>query len=190
MGELCSISTPSLLKLIKHPSFRYNTNGYGNPWFLATNAFAELCYGAASRWWRSGEIRITRNLAVAIEDIVSGGLLGQPTFTRQKRRQTNHKWLPVTVGEKLTIYDHPAHFLAIIGNLTIAGDAFLRRVRRHIPHASGDQQIDFSISEQFNRWSGFMQGAPDLGWSHASILTTKWAREDLLVAFAESHYKQ
>ncbi len=33
-----------------------------------------------------------------------------------------------------------------------------------------------SLSEQFNRDSGFMQGAPNLTWSHASFITAAFAR--------------
>lgn len=35
---------------------------------------------------------------------------------------------------------------------------------------------DGSMTEQFNRRTGFMQGAPDLTWSYASLLTAQWAR--------------
>jgi glucoamylase len=44
------------------------------------------------------------------------------------------------------------------------GDAFLERTKYH---ADGDA----NFAEQFNRYSGYMQGARDLTWSYASILT-------------------
>ncbi|KAJ1559702.1 Glucoamylase, intracellular sporulation-specific, partial [Cladochytrium tenue] len=32
----------------------YETNSRGNPWFLATNALAQLCYASASTWVKAG----------------------------------------------------------------------------------------------------------------------------------------
>jgi glucoamylase len=41
---------------------------------------------------------------------------------------------------------------------------------------------DGSLSEQINRDSGYMQGAVNLTWSHASFLTAKMARDKALQA--------
>ncbi|KAJ3417161.1 Glucoamylase, intracellular sporulation-specific [Chytridiales sp. JEL 0842] len=156
--------------------------GYGNPWFLATNALAELCFDVASKWWKAGKIQMTRDLAEALEDILSGGLLGLESVERS--RTSGFARLPVSTGKTLTCTEHTSYFLAIIGNITIAGDAYIRRVRRHVPQEAGDTHEIGAMSEQFNRWNGFMQGATELGWSHASVLTAKWAREEMLASFS------
>lgn len=49
------------------------------------------------------------------------------------------------------------------------GDSFLARNRVHA-------NPDGSLSEQINRYNGYLQGAPNLTWSHASFLTAVWAR--------------
>jgi glucoamylase len=87
----------------RYPEDRYDgygTSGQGNPWFLATHAFAELYYRAG---------------------------------------------------------------------LPDVGDRYMARSARH---TAGDG----SMSEQMNRWSGYMQGAQHLTWSYASYLTAAWAR--------------
>ncbi len=50
------------------------------------------------------------------------------------------------------------------------GDLFLKRIEHHA-------NPDGSLSEQMNRYSGFMQGAHDLTWSYASFLTALFARD-------------
>lgn len=53
------------------------------------------------------------------------------------------------------------------------GDQFYQRVKAHA-------NPDHSLSEQMDRDSGYMVGARDLTWSHASILKAEWARESAL----------
>jgi len=45
----------------------------------------------------------------------------------------------------------------------------LVRVKFHV-------DSDGQMSEQMNRWSGYLQGARDLTWSYASFLTALEAR--------------
>lgn len=51
------------------------------------------------------------------------------------------------------------------------GDDFVQRVQYHA-------NPDGSLSEQIDRYSGYMSSARDLTWSYASILTANWAREE------------
>lgn len=57
----------------------------------------------------------------------------------------------------------------IVRGLVAKGDAFLSRTKLHA-------YPDGGLSEQMNRHTGFMQGATDLTWSHASMLMAIWAR--------------
>lgn len=53
------------------------------------------------------------------------------------------------------------------------GDEFMMRAFTHMNQETGQ------MSEQFNRYSGYMQGAHDLTWSYASFLTSYWARQEM-----------
>ena len=57
----------------------------------------------------------------------------------------------------------------LVRKIRLRGDAFLARACFH-------GLADGHLSEQINRHTGFMQGAPDLTWSYASFLTAYWQR--------------
>lgn len=57
-------------------------------------------------------------------------------------------------------------------------DQFYHRVQAHA-------NPDHSLSEQMDRHSGYMVGARDLTWSHASVLKAEWAREKALQKFQQ-----
>ncbi|KAJ3060152.1 Glucoamylase, intracellular sporulation-specific, partial [Rhizoclosmatium hyalinum] len=142
----------------------YRTDSLGNPWFLATNAFAELSFAVAYKWCLSRRIPTGRDqyLWMAVDWILKGGLMGHaepPAF-------------PKSAQSDITCLSHPLLFNAVIGNLTLAGDAFIRRIAKHVPQFPGEYGDTIgSMSEQFNRDTGFMQGAVELTWSHASFLS-------------------
>jgi len=54
------------------------------------------------------------------------------------------------------------------------GDQFVQRTQFH-------SFPDGSLSEQFNRDTGFMTSAADLTWSYSSVLTAAWARNALIL---------
>ncbi|NBX77047.1 MAG: hypothetical protein EBQ92_10870 [Proteobacteria bacterium] len=60
-------------------------------------------------------------------------------------------------------------FTSLIERLQTEGDEYLTRVKYHL-------DSDGQMSEQMNRWSGFLQGARDLTWSYASFLTALESR--------------
>lgn len=149
-----SMATP----IGRYPEDRYN--GYyvcpqglscpaGNPWFLATNAFAELYYDAARQWQSEGMISISAVRAALFSSI--------PSFSK----------VSYQIGE--TLYAGDARFQAVLQALREGGDDFLRRSWYHVAN-------DGSMSEEFDRGSGFMVGADQLTWSHASLLTAIWQR--------------
>ena len=63
--------------------------------------------------------------------------------------------------------------------LTI-GDEFMLRVQLHA-------NPDGSLSEQIDRFSGYMSSARDLTWNYAAFLTTAWARENALQNLKKSN---
>ena len=60
-------------------------------------------------------------------------------------------------------------FEALVERIRVRGDAFIARAGFHALK-------DGSFSEQIDQHTGFMRGAPNLTWSHASFLTAFWSR--------------
>jgi len=60
-------------------------------------------------------------------------------------------------------------FQKVVERLRSEGNQYLIRVKYHV-------DSDGQMSEQMNRWSGYLQGARDLTWSYASFLTALEAR--------------
>lgn len=64
----------------------------------------------------------------------------------------------------------------IINLVSLEADKFLATIQYH-------QQRNGSMSEQYSRYDGYMQGARDLTWSHAAFISAIKAREGNSVAF-------
>ena len=78
-----------------------------------------------------------------------------------------------TAGLKSKTYSsNTKEFSSVIASLKGWGDAYIRRIKYHTP-ASGN------LAEEFNRNNGIAQGAADLTWSYASLLTAAFARAAL-----------
>jgi glucoamylase len=133
----------------RYPEDRYSggETSLGNPWFLATDAYAELCYRQARLLSEQGSISVTAPGAAYFNALGS----------------------PVRPGERI-VAGQDARFDALVRALQDAGDAYLRRVRRHTGPGG-------ALSEQFDRNTGYMTSANQLTWSHASLLTAAWARD-------------
>lgn len=135
----------------RYPEDTYDghiTGGNGNPWFLATNAFAEFCYRASTAYRHSGKIQITGLNADFLKS------LGNMTGADLRPGTALHAGDPM--------------FAQIVNALVSEGDRYIGRVRFHM-HLG-------HMSEQFNRDSGYMQGAFDLTWSYASFISALKAR--------------
>ncbi|CEI99373.1 Putative Glucoamylase A (Fragment) [Rhizopus microsporus] len=65
---------------------------------------------------------------------------------------------------------HSDELEQIIANVSSEADKFLATIQYH-QHRNG------SMSEQFSRYNGYMQGARDLTWSHAAFISAIQARE-------------
>ncbi len=130
----------------RYPDDTYDgvsTNGIGNPWFIANQAAAEIYYRTSLQLSRVKRLQISQiNLR-----FYTALMQGQMKFTP---------------GQILTSSE-PA-FAQIVRQLFVEGD---RELEVTIVHRGADG----SLSEQFNRTSGYMQGAVNLTWSHASFLS-------------------
>ncbi|GAB7355611.1 hypothetical protein MBLNU459_g6337t2 [Dothideomycetes sp. NU459] len=135
----------------RYPEDVYNGTGTeangGNPWFLCTASMAEFLYRAVSEYEAAGTLTVTNTSA--------------PFFAYFAPSAGT------TVG---TAYASDTKvFKAVVAGLEGWGDAFMRRIKYHTP-AGGH------LSEEFNRNTGVSQGAADLTWSYASVLTASFAR--------------
>ncbi|CAO3639113.1 unnamed protein product [Cunninghamella blakesleeana] len=126
----------------RYPEDVYDGNGtsQGNPWFICTNAFAELYYRAIKEWTDNGSVKVTS--------------ISLPFF----------KKFDSSAAEGTTYTAGSDQFNTLTNNIAVAADKFLSTVKYH-------QYQNGSLSEQFNRDTGFSQGAYDLTWSHASAIT-------------------
>ena len=125
----------------------------GNPWFLCTVAMAELFYRAANEL-RTSLSSFTVSHASA------------PFWTY---------FAPASgVVEGSTYSVGGSQFESAVAALEGWADAFMRRIRYHSVGAGGH------LAEEFNRGTGFEQGAADLTWSYAALLTVAFARAQLM----------
>ena len=135
----------------RYPEDVYNgtgteTNG-GNPWFLCTAAMAEFMYAASAEYAMTGEVCVT-----------STSLEFFKYFAPSAKVQAGQ-----TYGSRT------AQFSAIKRSLNGWGDAFMRTIKHYMP-SNGH------LPEEFNRNTGIPQGAADLTWSYASVLTAAYQR--------------
>jgi glucoamylase len=138
----------------RYPSDTYDgtsTHSHGNPWFLTTNAFAELYYRTANVIAKKRTVQVTPTFAYWVGQLSQGSQVG------------------LQANETLTSSD--PRFAQLLSVIRLNGDQFLKRIQYH-------STSDGSLSEEFNYQTGFMQGAQNLTWSHASMVTAVWARSD------------
>lgn len=134
----------------RYPEDTYNgtgTSGYGNPWYLCTLSMAELFYRAISEYRAVGRIEVTNTSAPFFDYFAPSA--------------------SVAAGQSYTTKSKT--FKAVISSLEGWGDAFVRRVKFHTP-------ADGHLTEEYDRTTGIPQGAADLTWSYASLLTASFAR--------------
>jgi len=139
----------------RYPEDVYNGTGTqpsgGNPWFLCTAALAELLYRAAAELQSRGTLSVSSASAPFWAYFAAGAGL--------------------TAGRTYTAWEPP--FAEAVAALQGWADAFVRRVQFHSSSDAGH------LAEEFNRDDGAEQGAPDLTWSYAGLLTAAFARARL-----------
>jgi len=120
----------------------------GNPWFISTATASELIY------------KLTYKLLTEQKDIVITN--NNKSFYRLVLNvdDLNPDFAIITYKSK--------EFNLLISNLLQLSDSFLAIVKNHVDANGG-------ISEQFNKYHGFMQGARDLTWSYSALLNAiRW----------------
>ncbi|WPH01779.1 Hypothetical protein R9X50_00463200 [Acrodontium crateriforme] len=137
----------------RYPEDVYNGTGTedngGNPWYLCTAAMSQFMYAASNEYAAAGSISITET--------------SKPFFDYFAPKAG------LQVGETYG-YDS-REYRQTVNALNGWGDAFMRTIKYYTP-------ADGHLSEEFNRNTGVAQGAADLTWSYASILTAAFARAE------------
>ncbi len=120
-----------------------NTNSIGNPWFIASQAAAEVYYRTALHLLQVKQLQINPINLRFFNSLMNG----QTIFKNGQ-----------------VIANNDAAIKAIAQQLFAQGDRELELTLMH-------RGSDGALSEQINRNSGYMQGAVNLTWSHASYLS-------------------
>ncbi|KAI9480548.1 MAG: Six-hairpin glycosidase-like protein [Benjaminiella poitrasii] len=138
----------------RYPEDVYDGYGIsiGNPWFIATAAYTELYYLAIREWQQDG---------IYVNDI------NRYFFCRNKILSDCSSNISTT----LHYAPDTAEFNDMVDKTIAAADKFLSTIAYH-------QDRNGSMSEQFDRTTGFMRGARDLTWSHAAIISAFKARSN------------
>ncbi|PVU97162.1 hypothetical protein BB561_000711 [Smittium simulii] len=135
----------------------YDSNGFGNPWPLLTMSIAELYYKIANGFMLEQRILI---------DYTTLKFINYPFQFKIKLK------IKLSENQTILISHNTVEFWDIIKALFYNGEEFLKRVKYHTA-------IDGSMSEQWNRDSGFNQGAADLTWSYTAFCTMKNERDKI-----------
>ncbi len=143
----------------RYPEDVYDGNGFsgGNPWFIATNAYAEMNCRLAQKWESRGVIEIDG--------------LNRPYLERI------YPNLPAPARSGVTVRRGDPLFDRLVQRARVRAERFLHRSVRHTAQGPSGH-----MSEQFSRFDGYMTGAADLSWSYASFLSAYAACYDWLPA--------
>lgn len=131
---------------------RYREDYYfgGNPWPLATAAFAELHY------------RVARILKTQTSYVITPRSLAFFSAALPASERAELK-------AGIDLAQDSALKAKLVAGLEEKGDGFLRRIQRHA-------NPDGSLSEQINKVNGYMISAPDLTWSYSAFLKASFYR--------------
>lgn len=129
----------------RYPEDMYDGYGIteGNPWFIATASAAELLY------------KIVYHLYDTEQDLV---ITKDQYFFYSTFISLN----PNTQEDRITMPFNSDAFIITTLSLMDYGDSFLEVIKVHVD-AGGH------MSEQFNKYNGYLEGAEDLTWSYSSF---------------------
>lgn len=120
----------------------------GNPWFISTATAAELIF------------KLVYKLSQDKKDLV---------ITNNNKEFYSLVINSDELNADFTILPYESkEFKQLLKGLLHLSDSFLLIVKNHVDASGG-------ISEQFNKYHGFMQGARDLTWSYSALLNAiRW----------------
>lgn len=149
------LKTVSGVALGRYPEDIYDGLGTseGNPWFIATATAGELVYKIVYQIYSiSGNYHFTNDQVSLINEL----------SRIEDLTQNDHGVFVVEFGTE--------SFNLITDSLLKYADSFIDIIRGHIDDEG-------RMSEQFDKYSGFMTGAEDLTWSYGSLWSALRWRE-------------
>ena len=128
----------------------------GNPWFLCTSSAAEILYRTATH------MQSCKNISISHTNLpFYKALLQNPSSSPHSS--------PLQLSPR-SLDPSDALFHTIIQRLIATADQFLAVVQTHVDEEG-------SMSEQFDRVTGYMRGAEHLTWSYGAFLEAVRARK-------------
>ncbi|AET38805.1 glucan 1,4-alpha-glucosidase Ecym_3314 [Eremothecium cymbalariae DBVPG len=141
----------------RYPEDIYNGIGVSeaNPWFLATSTAAEMMYKFVYQHYKSSKDLVIEldndNWNCAFWSLIFNGLSS----------------ISKTEARLIIPFNSPAYHQTM-HSIVSYGDSFLDEVRLHVSEEG-------EMSEQFNKYTGFLQGARHLTWSYGAFLSSiRW----------------
>ncbi|KAJ2740973.1 hypothetical protein GGI20_005506 [Coemansia sp. BCRC 34301] len=153
--EIGGVNVPIGVAAGRYPEDVYDGIGtsLGNPWSLITSALAEYHYRLALAYADMGSLAVSRELAALLQ------------WTAPYVGRNADAIREVSGGRRL----HGG----LLAYLLAAGDLYMGRVARHTAR-------DGTMTEQWNRRTGFGSGAVHLTWSYAAHTSAARARAQLV----------
>ncbi|CAI2037351.1 hypothetical protein SEUBUCD646_0I00790 [Saccharomyces eubayanus] len=153
------------IALGRYPEDEYDGYGLGegNPWVLATCAASTTLYKLI-HWHISKQ----QDVVVPMHNETSNAFWDQLIFS-------NLATLGSDDGYLIVEYNSPA-FNQTMQKIFQLADSFLVKLKTHVG-------ADGELSEQFNKHTGFMQGARHLTWSYTSFWDAHQIRQEILNTF-------
>lgn len=149
-------------------SFQQGVSGY-----VATGVgrYAEDVYDGVGTSHGNPWFICTATIAETIFFIAQHLSQQPPDFVLEKTPLTREFYSTFVASDR--IRRDSEEYQQLLDRLVDLGDSFLDVIREHQAH-NGD------MSEQFNRYNGFMQGAEKLTWSYGSFWSAVRARQEVI----------
>ncbi|KAK9455899.1 Six-hairpin glycosidase-like protein [Dipodascopsis uninucleata] len=148
-------------------------NDIGNPWFLCTSTVAHTIYDLVNYISSSDEPFVITNVTagfylpflLSIDDLFEDSLI----------KAAAHKYKDAS----MVLFSFPKDSKTVdtlLKQLIAYADGFMRIIRAHT-------DSEGNLSEQFDRNTGYMRGAPRLTWSFESFWNANKSRSEALKAY-------
>ncbi|KAJ2837033.1 hypothetical protein FBU31_001227, partial [Coemansia sp. 'formosensis'] len=153
--EIHGISVPLGVAAGRYPEDVYDGVGTsrGNPWSLVTSALAEYHYRLALAYAQTEHLAVSPELTALLE--------------------WTAPYLQSGGEFNATLLYSRDGYQGLLSYLLKAGDLYMARVARHTDR-------DHTMYEQWNRYTGYGQGAKHLTWSYAAHMSAARARSELI----------